>query len=319
MAGTLPQDKPTGTAMLAAPFVLSLLFFYMSIFIPPLGIFTPAPLYYALVLHGTRIGVTLIAITSVFVYVVGGSGQAVFFLASSGLMAWTLAHAYMKKFSLEATISMATLIPWISGAVLFVALSYHTGAAPSESLLKWASSAMAAVTESYTRAGADPEMLHWFQANSDWMASFFVRIFISLTLISAFVAASANYAVVRAMSAKYGWGIVFPGHVFASWRAPEQMVWVVIVCSLLIMTGDGVVYSLALNIFLVTCAIYLAQGVAIIHFFFGKSQFGPLVRVFGYTLVFSQPLMIAIVCSAGFFDIWADFRRIQDKGESGLP
>ncbi len=319
MAGTLQQDKPTGTAVLAAPFVLSLLFFYMSIFIPPFGMFTPAPLYYALVIHGAKIGMTLIAITSVFVYVVGGSGQAIFFLASSGLMAWALAQAYMKRASLEVTISMATLIPWISGAILFTALSYYTAAGPSESLLKWASSAMAAITESYTKAGADPEMIQWLQANSGSMASFFVKIFIGLTLISAFVTASVNYMVVRAMSAKYGWGIVFPGHVFATWRAPEQMVWFVIISGFLILAGDGAVHSMALNIFLVACAIYLAQGVAIIHYFFEKSRFGVLVKVFGYTLIFSQPLMIAIVCSAGFFDVWVDFRKLQNKEESGLP
>jgi uncharacterized protein YybS (DUF2232 family) len=95
------------------------------------------------------------------------------------------------------------------------------------------------------------------------------------------------------------------------WSAPEWMVW------LLLAGGFGwfipvpALSDIALNGFICVAAVYFCQGLAIIGFYFQSLAVPSIVRGIIYFVVFAQPVVAALVCIAGVFDMWIDFRRLK--------
>ncbi|MGH8679086.1 MAG: DUF2232 domain-containing protein [Burkholderiales bacterium] len=101
----------------------------------------------------------------------------------------------------------------------------------------------------------------------------------------------------------------------SKWSAPEWLVW------LLLATGFGwfvplaPVQDIALNGFLSIAAIYFCQGIAIIAFYFQVLSVPGFVRAIAYIFAIAQPVLAALVCLAGIFDMWIDFRRLKPPGQ----
>jgi len=76
---------------------------------------------------------------------------------------------------------------------------------------------------------------------------------------------------------------------------------------------------IGLNVLLVTLAVYLLQGLAIV-LFWGRRLPLPLgVQCLMITMVFliAGPLCVIVCTAAGLFDLWVDFRR--QRHHSLLP
>jgi uncharacterized protein YybS (DUF2232 family) len=56
--------------------------------------------------------------------------------------------------------------------------------------------------------------------------------------------------------------------------------------------------------------VYFFQGIAIVSFYFDKKRLPRFVRVFLYTLIALQQLILLVVIGLGFFDLWVNFRRL---------
>ena len=110
-----------------------------------------------------------------------------------------------------------------------------------------------------------------------------------------------------------------PGHVrerlgvdaafFRNWKAPEFLVIPTIVSFALYLLGDSLhpwVGGVAQILFKSLMAIYALQGLSVLSFFFVSWSLGSGVRSLLYTL--AMILMLPLVLSLGFFDLWFDFR-----------
>jgi len=311
MTGVVQRNESGASVVLVAPLVLSLALFYLSMFVPPAGMFAPAPLFFSLAAHGFKIGMVSIAAATAAVFIIGGAGQAVLYLVSCGLMALALNEAYRRKASLEVTLAGGALAPYAAGVIVFVMIGALGGIGPVEAMTRWATLAIGAVVDSYQSAGADAEMIAWLKQNSDQMVKTFVRLLPGLSLVSALLMAAMNYLAIRALSGRFGWGLDFPSHTFANWRSPEPLLWVVIVSGFSVAVFDGPLNTAGWNLLIISAAAYLAHGVAIIHYFFEKIRVAPILRALGYFLFFSQPLIMLLICAAGFVDVWADFRKLR--------
>ncbi len=95
------------------------------------------------------------------------------------------------------------------------------------------------------------------------------------------------------------------------WSTPEWLVWV------LLGTGFGMFIpvapasDVALNAFICVAAVYFCQGLAIMGFYFQMLTVPSVVRGVIYFVTFAQPVVAAIACVAGVFDMWIDFRRLK--------
>ena len=57
-------------------------------------------------------------------------------------------------------------------------------------------------------------------------------------------------------------------------------------------------------------SVYFFQGIAIVSFYFNKKQFPRVIRIFLYTLIAIQQLVLLAVIGLGFFDMWFNFRKL---------
>ncbi len=100
-----------------------------------------------------------------------------------------------------------------------------------------------------------------------------------------------------------------------TWRTPEWLIW------LLLATGFGMFVPLAparmaaANGFAVVAAIYFCQGLAIMAYYLQMLAMPRIVRGTIYVIALLQPVVAALVCLAGVFDMWIDFRRLKPPSQ----
>lgn len=97
------------------------------------------------------------------------------------------------------------------------------------------------------------------------------------------------------------------------WQAPFYLVFILIgVCIFMFLPIDAFTV-LALNSLIVLIFIYFFQGIAIASFLFQKKNAPWVLRFFFYFLVAIQPIFMLIVTTAGLFDTWFNFRKLENK------
>src|SRR5215475_7252465 len=97
----------------------------------------------------------------------------------------------------------------------------------------------------------------------------------------------------------------------AGWRASDYLVWVFLASGAALLVPIDLVSTIGLNVLLVTLAIYLLQGLAIV-LFWGRRLPLPLgVQCLMIAVVFliAGPLSVIVCTAVGLFDLWVDFRR----------
>ena len=94
-------------------------------------------------------------------------------------------------------------------------------------------------------------------------------------------------------------------------RTPEQLVWVAIVSGILLLVPSKGLKLLGVNGLIIMVMIYFFQGIAIVSYYFDKKKFPKILRGILYGLIVIQQFVLLLVVAAGFFDLWADFRRLK--------
>jgi hypothetical protein len=93
---------------------------------------------------------------------------------------------------------------------------------------------------------------------------------------------------------------------FKKWKAPEFLVWPTILTGIFLIFDAEIVSDVAYNFFRFLMAIYTIQGLSILNYLFDLWGIKGFFRLLGYSL--SLFLMMPLVLSLGFFDLWFDFR-----------
>ncbi len=70
-----------------------------------------------------------------------------------------------------------------------------------------------------------------------------------------------------------------------------------------------------MDTFVCVAALYFCQGMAIMAFYFKALVIPPWVRGLIYFVTIIQPVLAALVCAAGIFDLWVDFRRLKPPSQ----
>jgi uncharacterized protein YybS (DUF2232 family) len=93
---------------------------------------------------------------------------------------------------------------------------------------------------------------------------------------------------------------------FKKWKSPEYLVWPTILAGFFLLLDLGVVSDISLNIFRFLMAIYAIQGLSILSYLLDVWGIRGFFRMIGFVL--SLLMMMPLVLSLGFFDLWFDFR-----------
>ena len=286
-------------------------------YVPVLGMFVsllaPTPILLAVLRHGPRIGLLIVALATVALSLLLGMQHSLLFFAEHGLMAMLMAEMLRRRQSVEKTLLAATGASLLmSGLVLAVFLwsaQLDLGAV-RQHLEDSLSQAVGLYLGEGERA-SEAQLLLYIQGG----LALVIRILPALLVMSTAAGAVLNYSVARILWGRLGGAPLFPATSLARWRAPEPCIWVLIAGGILSFLPITVLQVVGLNVLLLMGFIYLIQGLAITVFYVNKGSVPTMFRMLAYLFLCIQPLLLLGVAAFGLFDLWCDFRRLRHKRE----
>ena len=311
-------EKTLDNGMLRGWLILTFTFLFAALapFIGPLVvILTPLPvLYYTSLLSRFR-GFWVLAASFVTAYgVLSLLKQQInlpmlFMIAFIGLI---LSEVIKRKLSFEKMILAAALLLFLCGMGFILYNSYRANIAPWRLIENYVAVVVRENLELYKKLNIPQEQIQMVRDRTPQITRFFAGIFPALGVSGSVVTVWANLLAGQIFFRLRG--VPFPDFGdLTTWKAPERLVWVLIAAGgMLVIPVEGIII-LGMNLLIITCTIYMFQGLAIAAFFFRKKQVSRMFRFFFYGLIIIQQYMLIFVIALGLFDLWVDFRkRIKD-------
>lgn len=247
-----------------------------------------------------------IALAAGLVGLAGGSTVALIYLLTSGLAAIAMAEMLARRKPFETIVLVTTgLILTIAGVAVFVAAG--SPQALGRSLHDSLAAGMAHGRDFYRTLGVDTG-ISTDEQNAIVDAT--IRLFPALAAIAAAFSVLFNLSLFWRFGGSKRLGYPLFGDL-ARWSAPEWLIWVMLATGFALFVPFPVLRMVALDCFICVASVYFCQGMAIMAFYFRVLAMPSLVRGIIYLVTGIQPVLAAIVCAAGIFDLWIDFRRLK--------
>jgi hypothetical protein len=104
------------------------------------------------------------------------------------------------------------------------------------------------------------------------------------------------------------------------WRLWESCIWVLIAALAGLLTGEGLVRDLAINLTLVLGLLFATQGLALVRHLMWRLGAQRFLEVLVYTLLaFTSGLSLMFLALLGLGDTWFDWRRIGHRKDEPPP
>jgi uncharacterized protein YybS (DUF2232 family) len=256
----------------------------------------------------------VVGLTTSLVALLGGPMAAGAYAITFGLTAAIICYMLERRQPFESIVLCTTTIVLMTGTLAAFALA-GSPAALAQGLHGDLMMAMARGEHFYKMLGIDATISPDARAG---MVEAVLKLSPALATISAALMVLLNLGMFWRISGRQQRvGYLLFGDL-ARWSAPEWLVWVLIATGFLTAFGSyitmGPINTIALDCFLCVAAVYFCQGLAIMAFYFRLLAMPPLARSLIYFVTLVQPVLAALVCMAGIFDLWIDFRRLKPPG-----
>ena len=306
--GDIPKDIVSGIAItcliLAISVYMPIIGFFCSLFIPLPTLFYRSKL-------GRTSGVFIPIITIiVMIAVFGGISIDILFFVALLFLGFVLSEFIERDLSIEKTML------YTCGCVIFIGIvgllfySKLSNKACYAIIAEYVSKNLKLSLEIYENIGVSQESIHMISNSLKNIEYFLIRIIPALIVASTFFVSWTNLLVAKPIFKNRG--IFYPS--FGSlklWKAPEFLVWGIIGCGLLLLLPEKTFKFLGLNGLLILLTIYFFQGIAIVSFYFEKKRFPRMLRVFLYSLIALQQVVLIVIIGLGLFDMWINFRKLE--------
>ncbi len=326
----LPSAQDTGVAedtrkewpkardpkLVVASSLVSSVFFLVSCFTPPLpglctmiSLFTPLPLIYVFLRSGISKGLMGILGAFVFIGAVQGPFAGIQFLLAFGLLSFVLSLFLLRNVSIAASIFASTLIVSVAVAVAIIAYSSLEDGDPLGAVRRWIAAFLTQITTVLEHSSIPAEEVMVFREKQQALVELLISILPAVVVSFMSVISLVNITVLNRIHVQRGW----PRPVsedLTRWRAPEALVWVLLVAGFTALFQVEGFSVLALNVVLLVGVVYFFQGLAIVAYFFKTRRIPRYVTAVTYVLLFTQLPLTLLVAVTGLFDLWANFRRI---------
>lgn len=242
----------------------------------------------------------------------GGRLQPLFFLSQGGLVALTIAGAIRRGWSISQTMLGSLLVPLGVGALLLAVYGAFAPSSTSAFLTRYVDKVVY-VSQEYVRTveqlqeGEDEQLAALVEA----LPQLVLAVMPALVAIGHLFTNLFNYILVRRYCRRAQPALILGPDDLTCWRASDYLVWVFVASGAALLVPSDVVSTIGLNVLLVTLAIYLLQGLAIVLFWGRRLPFplGVQCLVLAVIFLITGPLCVIACTAAGLFDLWIDFRR----------
>ncbi len=287
-----------------------------AIFVPVLGLlvglFVPLPvLFYQSKLGRPWGGLVLIAVTLIVSSMVGWSSvtSTVFFF-ELGLVGLILSEVFRMNLSVEKTVVVTAGVVISAGALILGLYSLFSTDSLWGMVSEYLNKNLELALEMYREMDMPQEKVSLLSDSMESILYAMLRIMPAIVIVSTLFVVWGNIVLARPLLRSRR--LFCPDFgTLNEWKAPEHLVWLVILSAVLLIMPHKGLKLLGINGLIVMMTIYFFQGIAIVSFYFEKKQFPRILRGVLYGLIAVQQLVLLLVIAAGFFDMWVDFRRIQ--------
>lgn len=249
-----------------------------------------------------------VAIAGAIVTLAVGWAGGVAYLVTFGLASVIICHMLENRRPFELVVLVASAAMLIAGTFGAFAFAGSPGAL-ADALRHSLSAGMARGEDFYRLLGMDNPLTAEAKASV---------LDITVRLSPALVALSAACAVLVNLTVFWRW--LDRGRLgyrlfadLARWSAPEWLIWLLLATGFALFVPVAAISTIALDGFVCVASIYFCQGLAIMAFYFKMLSMPGLARGLIYFVTGIQPVLAALVCAAGIFDLWIDFRRLKPQ------
>ena len=290
------------------------LIFLISVFIPIIGfvaaLFIPLPILFYRLRLGRINGLVIPVISSLFMVVfIGGISLDILFFAGLLLIGFILGELFELNLSIEKTTLYASGSVVLSGLISLIISSMLTGEGVFAIVSNYVAKNLELTLVLYQSMGMSQENVQLISQSLDKIQHVLVTIIPALVSTSTLFVAWIS--ILLAKPVLISRSLYYPDFgPLNLWKAPDYLVWVVIGCGLALFLPIPVIKIIGLNGLLILMTVYFFQGIAIVSYYFDKKRFPKILRVFLYTLMALQQLILLAVIGLGFFDLWINFRKL---------
>lgn len=282
------------------PFFLSAFLFMSGLF----ALFAPLPLL--LVAMGpSRLWVCAAVVTNgLIVGALGGDLSLAMYVVFVAALALSLPEFLRRKVRLERAALLTLASMAAVGLVLVLAYAQWKQVHPVREV-----QAQVGKMVDYLSTSLSPESREQWLGDrepAEWKRDFLIELPSAVAIFGLLLVWSNLILLLRLNPARIRERMGLDASFFRSWKAPEYLVWPTIAAGVFLILEAGVVSDVAINVFRFLMAVYAIQGLSILAFLFDVWGIRGFFRSLGYLIgIF---LMLPLLLSLGFFDLWFDFR-----------
>ncbi len=305
---------------IASGIAITIAIFGATIYMPIIGFFCSLLLPLPVLFYRSKLGrstgsIIPVASITLMILILGRASIDILFFGELLLLGFVLSELIEMNLSVEKTILYACsimLLACIVGVLFYGAIS-------NKDVILLISEYVAKNLELtlalYEGMGVSEESIQLISGSLDRIHYVMLRILPALIVSSTLFAAWVSLLLAKPMLKSRT--LFYPDYgSLNAWKAPEFLVWGIVGCGLVLLLSDGALKMIGLNGLIILMTVYFFQGIAIVAFYFEKKRFPRVLRIFIYSLIAVQQMMLFIVIGLGFFDMWLNFRRLGKEKNS---
>ncbi len=283
-------------------------------------LFIPLPVFFYYAKNGRVRGIVLAALSLIVLFFAArivdlyASFPLFVLLTFSGVV---IAEVLQRNYPIEKTVVISVAATFIAGSIIFLYQGFLLGETPWHMISAFTEQKIREGISFYTYLKISPEQIKLIEENVAGIVAFITAISPAISLVGLTFMVWVNLLLGKKIFQKYG--LSYPDFGDLSlWKAPEKMVWYLIAAGVILILPNERTEILGWNMLIVILFAYLLAGIAIISFYLKKNSLPSGLRYLIYFLVFAQQIITLLVVTAGLFDLWVDFRKLNKPMENPI-
>ncbi len=295
--------------------VITMAIITLAVYMPLIGffgsLFLPLPVLFYRSKLGRKTGLIIPAVAVGILFVLaGGISIDVFFFAEMLLLGFLLSELFEMNLSIEKTVMYACGGVILTAVIVLMLYSNLAATSIKSILANYIAQNLELSIALYRSMGASEDFIQKFSASLDQIQYGLIRIIPAMVTASFLLVTWSNVLMARPILKRRG--LFFPEFgPLKLWKTPDNLVWVLIGSGGMLVLPGSLFKIIGLNCLLVLLMVYFFQGIAIVSFLFEKKNFPRPVRVFLYSLIAFQQIILLLIIGLGIFDMWLNFRKIK--------
>lgn len=281
------------------------------------GFLAAVPLCYTRLDGGRKAALLATAVATLLIGIGFNPLAGLWFLAQCGLIGLLLPELVLRDIAGSRALLWATL----AAALVSVLVAFIMAATAGQNLLTMAqqeiATGMAQALKLYEQQqGLSPQDLETIKQGLQNIASTLLRILPAVGTLNLLLVASISLLFLRRMAEQRG--LTLKIEPFQDFRAPEILIWPLIVAGFSLLATPPLITTPALNVVTVLAVLYFCQGLAVLLTMISRTSYAAVLKVMLIAVLLLQPYLAPVVAFIGIFDLWGDFRTPRTKQEENL-